>query len=120
MSIFNKYPYLDFHEMNLDMVLKLMKDLGVNVEKLEQDLSALAGDLQSQIDYLTNWVNNYSDAWARSVIENYLATMIFTEINPEGYIVYYIPDSWDEIRFNTTDLDISVPGVDYGHLVLSY
>ena len=46
--------------------------------------------------------------------------MIFVEINDNGYIVYNIPDSWKDIVFNTTGLDISLVGYDYGHLVLSY
>lgn len=118
--MFNTYPYTDVHELNLDFILKKMKELGISVDELETKLDSMGDDLQAQIDYLTNWVNNYSDAWAKSVIEKYLATMIFVEITDAGFIVYYIPDSWEEITFNTTDLDISIPDVEYGHLVLSY
>ena len=118
--MFNTYPYTDAHELNLDFILKKMQELGITVDELKTKLDSMGGDLQAQIDYLTDWVNNYSDAWAKSVIEKYLATMIFVELSDSGYIIYYIPDSWEEITFNTTDLDISVPDVDYGHLVLSY
>jgi len=49
-----------------------------------------------------------------------LATMIFVEINKNGYIVYHIPETWDDITFNTTGLDINIPNTEYGQLVLSY
>ena len=116
----NLYPYTDAHELNLDFLLSKMKELDINVYELKEKLDSMGDDLQAQIDYLTDWVNNYSDAWAKSVIEKYLATMIFVEISSAGYIIYYIPDSWDEISFNTTGLDISITGIEYGHLVLSY
>lgn len=116
----NKFPYTDFHEMNLDWILKMVKMLGLNVEELRKDLETFGDDIKAQIDYLLDWVNNYDTSFAISIIKQYLATMIFVEINDAGFIVYNIPDSWDEIEFNTTDLDIVVPGVDYGHLVLSY
>ena len=116
----DKYPYTDFHEMNLSWLLDMMKKLGIEVKELKEQLDTFGDDMQAQIDYLMNWVNNYSDAWAKKVIEKYLATMIFVEISDAGYIVYYIPDSWDEINFNTTGLDVNMPDRDYGHLVLSY
>lgn len=116
----NEFPYTDFHELNLDWILKLMKELGLDVQGLKEQLDNFSDDIQAQVDYLTAWVNNYSDSWAKGVIQKYLATMIFVEISDAGYVVYYVPDDWEEITFNTTDLDIDVPDVDYGHLVLSY
>ena len=116
----NQFPYTDFHELNLDWVIKKLRALGIHVDELEEHLTQFEGDIQGQIDYLTNWVNNYDDSFARSVIQKYLATMIFVEIDDTGYIVYNIPDSWESIDFNTTGLDITVPGVEYGSLVLSY
>lgn len=116
----NQFPYTDFHELNLDWVIKKLRELGLHVDELEEGLKKFENDIQAQVDYLTAWVDNYSDSWAKGVIQKYLATMIFVEISDSGYITYYIPDSWNEIDFNTTDLDITVPDVEYGHLVLSY
>lgn len=117
---FHNYPYTDAHEMNLDWILKKIKELGIDVQEMKEDLQQFEGDIAAQIQYLTDWVNNYDDQFAIATIQKYLATMIFVEISDAGYIVYYIPDTWDEIEFNTTGLDITVPDVDYGHLVLSY
>ena len=52
-----------------------------------------------------------------------LVHMVFFEINDAGHFIAYIPDSWDDITFNTTYYDIILvdhPEYDYGHLVLSY
>ena len=49
-----------------------------------------------------------------------LIKMVFIAIDDNGYIIAYIPDGWDDIIFNTTGLDISIPGTDFGHLTLSY
>ena len=117
---FNFYPYTDFHEMNLSWIVDIVKKLGYNVEDLSKQLDDFKEDTEAQLKIINDWIDNYTDGWAKSVIEKYLATMIFVEISDSGYIMYYIPDSWEEIIFNTTDLDISVPDVDYGHLVLSY
>ena len=46
--------------------------------------------------------------------------MIFVGINDDGYIVYYIPEEWKDITFNTTGLDIQIDDMEYGRLVLSY
>ena len=46
--------------------------------------------------------------------------MIFLEISDSGYILYFIPDTWKDINFNTTGKDIQIDGQEYGRLVLSY
>ena len=117
---FNFYPYTDFHEMNLSWVVDIIKKLGYNVEDLSKQLDEFKEDTEAQLKIINDWINNYDDSFMKAEIEKYIATMIFPEITEAGFIVYYIPDSWEEITFNTTDLDISIPGVDYGHLVLSY
>lgn len=50
-----------------------------------------------------------------------LVKSVFFEINDQGYFVAWIPDSWSDIIFNTTEYDISLAiQPEYGHLVLSY
>lgn len=117
---FNFYPYTDFHEMNLSWIIEIVKKMGVEVEGLEELVNKYTGDIQAQIDVIQKWIDDYDDSFVKTEIEKYIATMIFVEISDAGFIVYYIPDTWDEITFNTTDLDILIPDVDYGHLVLSY
>lgn len=77
-------------------------------------------ELKAELKVVQDWIDNFDTSYAESIIREYLATMIFVEISDAGYIVYYIPESWDDITFNTAGLDITIPDTDYGHLVLSY
>ena len=77
-------------------------------------------ELQEAVAQLQEWVNNFDTSYAEKIIEDYLATMIFVEISDSGYFVYYIPENWNDIQFNTTGLDVNIAGYDYGRLVLSY
>ena len=77
MGIFNQYPYLDFHEMNLDWCLKLLKEMDARIDEmydtiLEEaiaateeyvdnkmgDLLAEFADLKSDFVVLTNNFNS--------------------------------------------------------------
>ena len=77
-------------------------------------------ELKAELQQVQEWIANFDTSYAESIIREYLATMIFVEISDAGYFVYYIPESWDDITFNTTGLDITIPDTDYGRLVLSY
>ena len=53
-------------------------------------------------------------------IINNAVRMVFFGLTDSGYFVAYIPDSWDDIQFNTTGYDYPTTDYSYGHLVLSY
>lgn len=96
----------------VDYINKLIeqdKVFGDEIENLKQEISVVQ-----------NWIKNFDTSYAEEIIKQYIATMIFVEISDSGYIVYYIPSSWKDIVFNTTQLDIEISGYDYGRLVLSY
>ena len=76
--------------------------------------------LQSELQTVTSWIENFDTSYAEKIIAKYLATMIFVEISDAGYFVYYIPENWSDIEFNTTGVDINIAGYEYGKLVLSY
>lgn len=77
-------------------------------------------ELKAELQQVQDWIDNFDTSFAESIIREYLATMIFVEISDSGYFMYYIPESWDDITFNTTGLDITLSDYDYGRLVLSY
>lgn len=77
-------------------------------------------NLRNDLKIVQDWIDNFDTSYAEKIISEHLATMIFVEINMDGYIVYNIPESWDDITFNTTGLDISIPDTEFGQLVLSY
>lgn len=96
----------------VDYINKLIeqdKVFGGEIEKLKQEISVVQ-----------NWIKNFDTSYAEEIIKQYIATMIFLEISDNGYIIYNIPESWKDIVFNTTQLDIEISGYDYGRLVLSY
>lgn len=77
-------------------------------------------NLKRELAIVQDWINNFDTSYAEKIIADHLAAMIFVEISDAGYIVYFIPEKWDDITFNTTGLDISIPETEYGRLVLSY
>lgn len=64
--------------------------------------------------------------WCKENMAELIGTavkMVFFGILDDGHFVAYVPDSWDDITFNTTYYDIVLadhPEYKYGHLVLSY
>lgn len=92
-------------------------------ELIEQD--KIFGDeltnLLKELEKVKEWINNFDTSFIEELIKKYIATMILVEISDSGYILYNIPESWKDIEFNTTGLDIKLKiQPEYGHLVLSY
>ena len=77
-------------------------------------------ELKTELAQVQEWIDNFDTAFAEEIIKKYIATMIFVEINNSGYIVYNIPQSWNDIKFNTTGKDVLIDGIENGTLVLSY
>lgn len=101
------------------------------INNMIDNLKDVGGDvtsLQQAVKEVQNWIDNYGPDYIKKNISNYLAKMIYPYISNSGYIVYYIPDGWDDITFNTTGLDITnsdlannshITNYEYGRLVLS-
>ena len=96
----------------VDYINKLIeqdKIFGDELTKLKEDLTTVQ-----------NWIDNYDTSYAKEVLEKFIANMIYVDISDSGYIIYHIPESWNDIKFYTTGLDITIPTEnEYGHLVLS-
>ena len=114
---------LSYYEI-LCKVVKYINDL------IDQD-KVLGDELASQkaaLQEVQDWIANFDTSYPEQLIQKYIAKMIYVYISDAGYIIYYIPESWNDIQFNTTGLDITneqlsnnkhVANYDYGHLVLS-
>lgn len=77
--------------------------------------------LEKELAEVNQWIANFDTKFVKELVDRYVATMIFVGISDTGYIFYDMPDSWDDIQFSTTGLDIDVESMpEYGHLVLSY
>ena len=130
MSFFPQYPYINLNDLNLDWLLKHIKDLVQAVgsldtwreehEKEYEELKALYDAIISgnfppaMYDALHDWVVKNAASIMSDVIK-----MVFFGLE-NGYFVAYIPDSWSEILFGTSGLDDFPIGYDFGHLTLTY
>lgn len=106
---------LSYYEV-LCKVVDYLNHMLDDVNNIVQDYD----ELKNELNEIQKWIQNFSTDYLEKLIAEKIATMIFVEISDAGYIVYYIPDTWNDITFNTTGLDIVVKDKDYGHLVLSY
>ena len=93
----------------INKLIEQDKIFGDELTKLREDLATVQ-----------EWIDNYDTSYAKEVLEKFIANMIYVDISDSGYIIYHIPESWNDIKFYTTGLDITVPTEnEYGHLVLS-
>lgn len=91
-----------------------------NLIDTSNEIIQYVDELKDELKLVQDWIDNFDTSYAEQIIREYLVTMIFVEISDAGYFMYYIPENWDDITFNTTGLDISLSDYDYGRLVLSY
>lgn len=130
--MFREYPYTNLNDLNLDYVLKSLRSLFEDVEGLkdwreshEEEYEQLK-DLYDQVmtgNFPPTIVNAFKE-WMRVNAADLVGAMVknvFFGLTDSGYFVAYIPESWEDITFNTTEYDIEVALMpEYGHLVLSY
>lgn len=103
-----------------EVLCKMADYLNTTITEVNQNDEDIAS-IKQTISQIQEWIDNFDTSYVAELVEKYIATMIFVEINDAGYIVYNIPYTWRNITFNTTELDIVVESErEYGHLVLSY
>jgi len=130
MSFF-EFPHTRTYDSDLGWLIKIVKQVCEAVNGLDEwkseheheyeELKALYDSLMSG-NFPPSIVEAFN-RWAAANMPSLIHEMIMTVwfgITDDGYFVAYIPESWEDIIFNTTGLDISIPNYEYGHLVLSY
>lgn len=132
MGFFNDYPYTDFHELNLDWIIKHFKQFVDEIAGLEewrsahekeyQDLKAFMDSINS--GNLPPAVYNKLRQWFFDNAFDLVGEMVkhvYFGLNDQGYFIVTIPTQWRNLIFNTTGYDIILPfQTEYGHLTLSY
>lgn len=127
----NDYPYTDFHELNLDWILKIVKANKDNIENLYNVFNEWADSAERikelyQAIVSGNYPKELEDSLIKWVQENAIdivgdmVNMVFFGLTDDGYFVAYLPETWGDIQFGTSGLDDFPDGVGYGHLTLSY
>lgn len=102
-----------------EVLCKVVEYINKIIDDENGTLAQIEG-LRSELEVVKQWIANFNTKYAEEIIKNYLATMIFVEISDSGYFIYYIPERWEDIKFETTGLDVDIPNTEYGRLVLSY
>ena len=59
MSIFNEFPYANFHEMNLDWILAKVKELAAEWLSYKENMELWKADTEAAFRELKNYVMNY-------------------------------------------------------------
>ena len=110
-----------------ELLCKVVSKLNELIEKYAS-FDDMVEEIQSAIDALQKQIDEFDTTYIEKLIKDKLANMIYVWISDAGYIIYNVPESWDDITFNTTGLDIQneqladnghVANYEYGRLVLS-
>ena len=69
--MFNKYPYTDFHELNLDWILEKVKQFDASLSELVTDFNQIESDFRT-VQAQVNNLLNIMEAEVRAAINEYL------------------------------------------------
>lgn len=110
-----------------ELLCKVVAKLNELIENYAS-YSDVVAEIQAAIDKLQQQIDSFDTTYIEKLINDKLANMIYVGISDAGYFIYYVPESWNDITFNTTGLDITneqlsdnghVANYEYGRLVLS-
>lgn len=110
-----------------ELLCKVVSKLNELIEKYAS-FDDMVEEIQTAIDALQKQIDEFDTTYIEKLIKDKLANMIYVWISDAGYFIYYIPESWNDVSFNTTGLDIQneqladnghVANYEYGRLVLS-
>ena len=143
MSIINnKYPYSDFHELNLDWVLQTVKEaldetgasgeafsnLTQKVEAAENEIEALqivSKAIKNELDSVAhgdyvylylNSLSNWIDDNLQQLVSRAVKFVSFY-LDDTGHFCADIPETWEFLEFDSV-VDTNSP--DYGCLILEW
>lgn len=129
---FFEFPHTRSYDSDLGWLLKEYKTLKAEYDVLTdccEDVEDRLAALESLYNQIMsgNFPESIRNAFVSWMRENALdligelATSVFFGLSDTGYWMAYIPESWRDIVFNTTGLDITLDlEPEFGHLVLSY
>ena len=128
---FFEFPHTRTYDSDLGWLVQRVQSYDDTIAALDawvaetdpkiEDLMQLMADLESGnlpagvAAGIESWLSTHGEVIA-ALIKN-----VWFALTASGYFVAYVPDSWNDITFKTTEYDISLPLMpDFGHLVLQY
>ena len=106
---------------NIDKIVAYCNALGIEINTSADEIERLAAEFEEFKssgfdDYyraiLEAWINEHMPEIIRQAIK-----MVFFGLTDDGYFCAYIPDSWNDIMFDT---GMVYGAYDYGRLILRY
>lgn len=124
-QMFNKFPYTNLHQLNLDWILETIKkgideistekaDILLFKALLEEEVNKIKEIQDEQYDLITaRW-----EVLCNKLITSVIPQLITFGLTENGYFVAYIPKQWKDLIFYT-DMD-NVDSYPFGRLQLRY
>lgn len=109
--MFERFPYTDFHDLNLDWILDIVKEVTETVGGYDNVLA----DIEERLRKDERWIDEFDTVLVRKLVNEYLRQAVqvgvYFELTDSGYFKAVYPDTWESVRFGTDS---------EGHLVLHY
>ena len=131
MSFF-EFPHTRTYDGDLGWLIKHVSSYDEVITELNKWIEEYTPTIEEIINFMKQLESGYIPEgmktelykWAKDNLLDLVAQTLKTvafELTNDGYFVAYFSDSWDDITFNTTELDIWLTQQpQFGHLVLTY
>lgn len=101
--------------------LEMLQRLLYNVNQIISVISEFADETNELDEKLQETLNSLTETVVETV-ENYFSMKtVYFGLTDSGHFTAYIPDTWRDIVFNTSEYDIYLElQPEFGHLILSF
>ena len=131
MGLFESFPYVNFQDLNLNERLRHMQLLLAHMKEVDSYVGGFDDRIKTLEKFMAQMESGkFNDAflnalykWLHDNVPDIISEavkQVWFGLTDAGYFVAYIPESWNDIQFNTTEYDYFTDlQPEFGHLVLS-